>query len=286
MNTKFVALATIVFAFLPPNSMPQSLSRSQASAAPAGQTPETVRAALQPWLRALDTLLTKTKDPELEDYVRVLRNAALMAPATEVGPYALAQRVLMPPPDTTHPWIGVLVIEAHQSLPAGRWQQLASTTDFAAEYHEDTNTIYLRSDIPQIPVMRGLLLVHEMRHWSQAVHSRTTEEPGTRLRKEADAYHTEFRILDALMLPGYKDLLRSERARIRRLLVNPKMAPIEPDLNNPLLERTFGRFPSPMAKQMAAAEITVRAAFAEIDTASPAIAGQRESEFLRTLGYQ
>jgi hypothetical protein len=209
-----------------------------------------------------------------------------MAPATEVGPYSLAQRVLMPPPDTTHPWIGVLVIEAHQSLPAGRWQQLASATDFAAEYHEDTNTIYLRSDIPQIPVMRGLLLVHEMRHWSQAAHSRTTEEPGTRLRKEADAYHTEFRILDALMLPGYKDLLRSERARIQHLLANPKMAPIEPELNSPLLERTFGRFPNPMAKQMAAAEITVRAAFAEIDTAPPAIASQRESEFLRTLGYE
>ena len=134
--------------------------------------------------------------------------------------------------------------------------------------------------------MRGLLLVHEMRHWSQAAHSRAPEEPGSRLRKEADAYHTEFRILDELKLPEYKALLASERIRVRRLLADSKLAPVEPDLNNPLLERTFGRFPNPIAKQMAAAEVMVRAAFAEIDTEPPAIAGQREIEFLHTLGYQ
>jgi hypothetical protein len=286
MNTRLLAFATLICAFLPRNSMPQSISRRQATTGRAGQSPEAMHAALQPWLRAVETLLTKTKDPELEVYARVLRNAALMVPSTEVGPYALAQSVLMPPPDTTRPWIGVLVIEAHQSLPAGRWQQLASTKDFAAEYHEDTNTIYLRSDILQIPLMRGLLVVHEMRHWWQARHPGSAKDLDSRAGKEADAYHTEFRILDELMLPGYRELLASERSRVRRLLADPKQPPIQPALNNPLLEQTFGKFTDPIAKQMAAAEIMVRAAFAEIDTAPPAIARQRETEFLRTLGYE
>ncbi len=276
----------IICALLPRSSVPQSISRPPAAAVPADQSPEAMYAALQPWLRAVETLLTKTKDTEVEVYVQVLRNAALMVPASEGGPYALAQRVLMPPPDTTRLWIGALVIEAHQNLPAGRWQQLASTKDFAAEYHPDTNTIYLRADIPQIPLIRGLLVVHEMRHWWQTRHPATTEGPDLRLRQEADAYHTEFRILDALMLPGYQDLLASERVRIRRLLADPKPTSIEPDLNNPLLERTFGRFPNLMAKQMTATEITVRAAFAEADTGPGALATKRELDILRNLGYK
>jgi len=285
MNTRLFALATVICALLPRSSMPQSISRSQTTKTPGGQTPEAVRAALQPWLQAVETLLTKTKDPELEVYTRVLHNAALMGPAGEVGPNALAQRVIMPPPDTTRPWIGVIVIEAHETLPAGRWQQLASTKDFAAEYHEDTNTIYLRSDIPQVPVMRGLLVVHEMRHWWQAGHPGSAMGLDSRPQREADAYHTEFRILDALKLPRYQELLTSERVRVRRLLVDPKQAQMQPALNNPLLGQTFGRFTDPIAKQMAAAEIMVRAAFAEIDNAPDALARQREVDFLRTLGY-
>jgi len=286
MNTRFFALAAIISAIIPPHSVPQSLPGSQATKAPAVQSVVAARAALQPWLRAVEGLLGKTKDAELTSYLQVLRNAALMAPASEGGPYALAQRVLMPPPDTTRPWIGVIVIESHQDLPAGRWQQLASATDFAAEYHDDTNTIYLRSDIPQVPVIRGLLVVHEMRHWWQAGHPGTAKDPDARPRKEVDAYRTEFRILDALMLPRYQELLASERVRVQRLLADPKQPPIQPELNNPLLEQTFGRFATPIAKQMAAAEIALRAAFAEVETGPAALAITREIVLLRGLGYK
>jgi hypothetical protein len=57
-------------------------------------------------------------------------------------------------------------------------------------------------------------------------------------------------------------------------------------LNNPLLEQTFGTFANPIAKQMAAAEIAVRAAFAEIDAMPAAIAARRKIDLLRSLGYQ
>ena len=286
MNPTFLARVAIVFAIHPSFSIPQSVPRSQTAKAPAIQSATSVRAALQPWLRAMEGLLSKTKDAELVLYLHVLRNAALMVPTGEGGPGALAQRVLSPPRDTAHPWIGVIVIESHEDLPAGRWQQLASGSDFAAEYHDDTNTIYLRSDIPQIPLMRGLLVVHEMRHWWQAGHTgTTTDHPESRPRKEVDAYQTEFRILDALMLPRYQELLASERARIRRLLADPKQPPIQPDMNNLLLEQTFGQFVNPIAKQMAAAEITVRAAFAELDTLPTATALRRKTDLLRSLGY-
>lgn len=39
-----------------------------------------------------------------------------------------------------------------------------------------------------------------------------------------------------------QELLTSERARIRRLFTDPKQPPIEPELNNALLEQTFGTF--------------------------------------------
>jgi hypothetical protein len=64
-------------------------------------------------------------------------------------------------------------------------------------------------------------------------------------------YETRFRILDALRLPSYEKSLRAERLRIKR-------GPIQPDVNNPLLEQTFGRFPAPISKQIAATEIAVR----------------------------
>ena len=82
-----------------------------------------------------------------------------------------------------------------------RWQQLASTADFAAHYHHDTNTIYLCSDIRQIALVRGLLVAHEMRHWRQTGHPETTKDFNSRPAKEVDAYQSEFRILDALRLP-------------------------------------------------------------------------------------
>jgi hypothetical protein len=285
MNNRLFALAAIICAGAPPYCVAHLLLRAQTNA-PANQSADAVRSALEPWLRAVEELLNKTKDAEVDSYLHVLHNAAMMGPSGEGGGAVFAQRVLAPPPDTTHAWIGVIVIESRKSLPAGRWQQLASTPDFAAEYHEDTNTIYLRSDLPQIAVIRGLLIMHEMRHWWQAGHAGTPKAPESRLRKEVDAYQTEFRILDALRLPKYQELLTAERLRIRHLLAGPKPAPIEPDVNNPILERAFGRFPNPIAKQMAAAEIAVRAAFGELDTLPATLAQERKIDMLRSLGYQ
>ena len=165
MSTRLLVFIWTIFAL---SSAAQPLLRARNS--PAVQSPEAARAALDPWLRAVEGVLSKTKDAEVDFYLRVLRNPALMVPTGEAGPNVLAQRVLVPPPNTAGPWIGVIVIEANENLPAGRWQQLASASDFAAEYHEDTNTIYLRSDIPQIAIIRGLLVLHEMRHWRQAGH--------------------------------------------------------------------------------------------------------------------
>src|SRR6266496_2589984 len=119
---RFLAPAAIACAILPPSSILQSLVHSQTTKAPAMQSAAAVRASLQPWLRAVEGLLSKTKkDAELVLYLQVLRNAALMVPTGEGGPDALAQRVLSPPPEKAHAWIGVIVIESHKDLPAGRW---------------------------------------------------------------------------------------------------------------------------------------------------------------------
>ena len=69
MKTGFFALAVFISVILPPFALLQSLPRSQATKAPAVQSAEAMRAALQPWLRAVAGLLSKTKDPELEVYL-------------------------------------------------------------------------------------------------------------------------------------------------------------------------------------------------------------------------
>jgi hypothetical protein len=284
MNSRLFAFAAVFYAGTFPCLVAQWLPGAQANA-PGSQSAEAVRVTLLPWIRATEHLWSKTNDLEVRSYVQVLRNAALMAPSGEGGLAVLAQRVLAPPPDTARPWVGVIVIDLRKDLPVGRWQQYAAATDFAAEYHDDTNTIYLRSDIPQIPVIRGLLIVHEMRHWWQRGRPGASKDPESRLGKEVDAYQTEFRVLDALRLPKYQELLTAERNRIRNLLASPKPQPIQPDVNNSLLEQTFGRFPHPSAKQMAAAEIAVRAAFVELETLPAALAQQRKLDLLRSLGY-
>lgn len=285
MKRRFSIRAAIMCAMLSPSCIPQSLPGSQTKRAPTGQSAVAVRAALQPWIRAVEELSNKSKDAEVIAYLEVLHNAAIMAPSGEGSPAALAQRVLAPPPKVPGAWVGVIIIDSHQNLPSGRWQQLASTTDFAAEYHEDTNTMYLRNDLPQIPVIRGLLVVHEMRHWWQTANSEASKDLDSRPRREVDAYQTEFRILDALMLHGYQGLLASERVRVRRFLADPKGPLLRPDTDNPLLDQTFGGFANPAARQMAAAEITVRAAFAELDTLPAATALRRKTDLLRSLGY-
>jgi hypothetical protein len=73
--------------------------------------------------------------------------------------------------------------------------------------------------------------------------------------------------------------MSAERLRIRN-------GPIQPDLNNPLLEHVFGRFPGSVSRQIAATEILVRAAFAELDTAPAERALQGKIELLRSLGYR
>ena len=250
------------------------------------QSAEDVHASLRPWIDSLELLLRKTNDAEVRSDLEVLRNAALLVPSSEGGPMALAERVVAPPPDPARPWIGVIVINSDRSLPSGRWRELASTTDFAAEYFGDTNTICLRSDISQIPLIRGLLVVHEMRHWFQVKHFGADNDRGIRIRRELDAYQTEFRVLDALNLPKYRQLMMRERLRSRKLLANHELDQIQPDVNNPLLEQTFGHFPTAIAKQMAAAEIALRAAFSELDALPATVAEHRKERLLQSLGYQ
>lgn len=101
MNSRLFAFAGVICAGFP-GPVAQSLLRAQTNE-PRVQSAEVVRAALLPWIRAIESPLSKTNDPEVRSYVQVLRNAALMAPSGEGGPAALAQRVLAPPPNPARP---------------------------------------------------------------------------------------------------------------------------------------------------------------------------------------
>jgi hypothetical protein len=78
MSTRLLVFIWAIFAL---SSAAQPLLRANNS--PAVQSPEAARAALDPWLRAVEGVLSKTKDAEVDFYLRVLRNPALMVPTGE-----------------------------------------------------------------------------------------------------------------------------------------------------------------------------------------------------------
>ena len=84
MNSRAFALAAIICAGTLRCCVARSLPTAQTKA-PGSPSAEAVRAALKPWLRAVEELSNKTGDAEVDFYLQVLRNAALMAPSAEGG---------------------------------------------------------------------------------------------------------------------------------------------------------------------------------------------------------
>src|SRR5437868_2179944 len=122
MSTRVLALA-FVWAMSALHCAAQPLLRVRNS--PAIQSPEAVRAAFNPWLRAVQGLLTPVRYYEVYFDLRIIRNPALTVTVGEAALNVLAQRVLAPPPDTTRLRIGVIVLQCNENLLAGRWQQPA-----------------------------------------------------------------------------------------------------------------------------------------------------------------
>lgn len=84
MSTRLLAFIWAISAL---SSAAQPLLRARNS--PAVQSAEAARAAFDPWLRAVEGVLHKTKDAEVDFYLQVLRNPALMVPTGEAGPMCL-----------------------------------------------------------------------------------------------------------------------------------------------------------------------------------------------------
>lgn len=107
-----------------------------------------------------------------------------------------------------------------------------------ASFDEEQGIIFL-DVVRRVPtVIRGLILLHEMRHARQLSLGFSPDGTSSyRQRREVDAYEFEFAALDRLALPSYGAALEEEVARIKAEYAKDKKS--APDINNKNLKKLF-----------------------------------------------
>ncbi len=102
-----------------------------------------------------------------------------------------------------------------------------------------SHNVILLNSIDYYPdTVRGLVLFHELVHAQQ---KRTgipaPSHPNARALRELQAYELEFKVLDRLNLPGYKEALEAEVRRVRSEFQQQTTS--RPNLANPYLDVMF-----------------------------------------------
>lgn len=205
--------------------------------------------------------------------------------ATEMaGSDKLAVKYISQPKYKDRPWIGVVFVGAKTPIPRGAWTEYFHKSKLFAEYDDKSNAIIFRDDIPQLPILKGLIAQHEMQHWLQKIKPAPPliSKQLLKLLRELNAYEFEFSLLDKLKLPGLPELIASERTRIRKYLQANQS--FETNFDDPMLVKVFGPFPSEVGRKNAATIIMIKALFAEFDSLYPPQAAlQKKLNFLHSI---
>ena len=173
-----------------------------------------VQSCVRPWLAGVDTVIAATashpRNRELQTYRRILANSSYAEPYFDPqGRPGL--RFLSEVPNEREPWVVIMPFCRQDRLRADY-----AETGFIASYSDTYKTLMIDTVTELPPVIRGLYLIHEMRHFAQSQSEPLRDDnPQTHLRHEVDAFEVEFSVLDALRLPGYDRWLRTEVARMR-----------------------------------------------------------------------
>jgi hypothetical protein len=254
---------------------------------PASSPQELIEAkkCLQPWLDGLDLIIKKLPtDSNLRNIRDFVANGAIAKPIVLKG--GRGQQYLSAAPDSTKGWVGILPICSEAELPFV-WREHLDNSPFMAMYEGENNTVVLRASFTAPNLLRGLVLIHEMRHMLQGQRPIASEAaPGYLQLREIDAYEYEFGFMDRLNLPGYKQFLDDEVARIKKeyretggATANWKDARLEklfPDLGIQIKPR-----------EVAATEMFVRAHFALYDRENTEkVAFQKKMAFMASIGYR
>lgn len=231
--------------------------------------------------KAIDNLVTNTKDQQAKYFSDVLKNSACAVLTNEAGRDKQAVRYMEMPNDKNRPFVGVVFVAKQSQIPEGFWKKFLTNSKFIAQYFDGINTIIFREDMPQVPVLYALIAMHEMQHFWQRTHPLDRKIPDFDAFRELFAYEYEFHLLDRLNLRGLKDLIAAERARIRPYVKSNQG--FNTNFDNPALERVFGPMLFNIQRQNAASIVMMRSLFAEFEALYPQkVALQKKMYFLKT----
>lgn len=257
-----------------------ALGLSIASCAQAAPTPDyaltEAHRCVKPWLNGLDQIITiNPATPDAETFRKILGNSPYVRAVTEDGRQGV--QFLSEVKDESTPWVALLPFctEPTDSI----WK---SNQGFIGQYYGEPNVLVVRNSIEVPNLLRGLILLHEMRHALQK-HAGDASLPA--LHREEDAYEYEFSILDSLDLPEYDAFLADEIIRIREEVTrNGAVGP------NPTDPRILSIFPGPgmdgLGRDVAASELFIRAMFKFYEQSDPAHSSAQKRHFLTLIGYK
>ncbi len=233
---------------------------------------KSMRACLKPWLDALDSIHVRSRgDNAVMAAKSNLANGMLLVPTEEKGKKML--RPLTSPKNKDS--LGVTPLCSLENLPQPWAKYFSSHPRFLAEYDTSAKTIVLRSDIGAPILVRGLTLMHEIRHAEQW---RTLPRADVCVL-EVDAYEYQFDLMDGLHLLGYDSLIREEVNRIK--VESGTMRGPRPHFDNPKLLLAFGVREATWDQRTSMAMlIYTRARFRIIDQDYPKDALRRKMAFI------
>ncbi len=205
----------------------------------------TAKTCIQSWLDGVDTVITRTKDEDAIFYRDVLKNSAIAKPEIQDGTQVM--RILSGVKNSDSPWIIMANTCVGSNLPSER--------NFIAEYDGPSNVLMMRQEYAPSIIVRGLIILHEMRHALQ--NHRNSELVG--VAQEEDAYEYEFKLLDALNLPSYRGFIDEEVQRIRPQLKTADK--IDANMDDPRIEVIFGQSMNAEGRMIGASILFMRSIF-------------------------
>lgn len=131
----------------------------------------------------------------------------------EFGPLGLEK--LSDPANIHAPWVRVVIAE-NSGLSEG-WKKELDKRSVASFTDPDSTILLSHYRAVGFPrVLRGLILMHEMRHWYQLWYDMPIDEKFDREMHEIDAYEFEQRLFKDLNLPNYARIINEEMDRVRQ----------------------------------------------------------------------
>lgn len=187
------------------------------------------------WVLPAQEILQRTNDGDASLYVHAFNNCPVQIPLDKGSELGLLGVTTLERP--SEPWVDFILVEDVNVSPV--WKRAITSKDFLASYDFEQNTVIIHDfRIKGIPkIMKGLVMLHEMRHWKQANFDFRPDPRFEKQMQEIDAYEYEFSLLDRLNLPGYSELVAHEKNRLRSDYFSGK--PVNPVCPVALLKKVF-----------------------------------------------